>query len=120
MAPLLKILVQWLPRLPSATKSPSHGPSVDIEPSFDKLVHQQQPIHHSSVSHGESPHIDFVSQYISALSRKKDTVDIFGLSENNLTHKFWDGHQWNPAGSKLEVLGNGLATPPVAISWGGK
>ena len=29
-----------------------------------------------------------------------------------------DGHQWNPPKLELETLGNGLATPPVAVTWG--
>ena len=35
-----------------------------------------------------------------------------------MVHKFWDGSQWRPAGTDLETLGVGLASPPVAVSWG--
>lgn len=53
-----------------------------------------------------------------AASWAKDRLDVFSIAENNLTHKFWDGSQWNPAGPELEILGNGLATPPVVVTWG--
>ncbi|KAL8852453.1 MAG: hypothetical protein Q9221_002683 [Calogaya cf. arnoldii] len=55
---------------------------------------------------------------VSAVSWAENRLDVFHLVENNVTHKYWDGHQWNPSEYKLETLGNGLATPPVAISWG--
>lgn len=57
-----------------------------------------------------------IQNLLSSVSWAKDRLDVFGLAGNNLVHKFWDGSQWNPVGSKLEALGNGLATPPVAVS----
>ncbi|KAL8748338.1 MAG: hypothetical protein Q9184_007381 [Pyrenodesmia sp. 2 TL-2023] len=55
---------------------------------------------------------------LSSVSWGLDHLDIFGYKGGNLTHKYWDGHQWNPAGPELETLGSGLATHPVAVTWG--
>lgn len=55
---------------------------------------------------------------ISTIAWGEHRLDVFALAENNLTHKYWDGYQWGPPGVELETLGNGLATPPVAVTWG--
>ncbi|KAL8648286.1 MAG: hypothetical protein Q9210_005074 [Variospora velana] len=118
MAPLLKIIVQWLPSLPNTLRSLSHEESIEIQPSFEaKQQQQQQPIG-LQTSHNPNRNKP-TDDIVSSVSWAKTHLDIFGRVGNNLTHKFWDGHQWNPADSETaETLGQGLATPPVAVTWG--
>ncbi|KAL8688135.1 MAG: hypothetical protein Q9218_005879 [Villophora microphyllina] len=132
MAPLLKLIVQWLSSLPASSRSyipsiqlaeearlsSSHAEPLIVEPTFVETYPQQQPI---GLMRGGS--INTQSTYstsglISTVSWGPDRQDVFTLQGNNLTHKAWDGSQWIPNPSELEVLGNGLATPPAAITWG--
>ncbi|KAL8749433.1 MAG: hypothetical protein Q9184_006811 [Pyrenodesmia sp. 2 TL-2023] len=117
MAPLLKIFIQWLPTLsiPRALKPPSHGESIQVQPSFSKANVQQQTIVVPQGRHSKA--YDVEMKRLSTVSWGKDHLDIFGFNEGNLTHKYWDGHQWNPTGT-METLGQELATTPVSISWG--
>ncbi|KAL8972084.1 MAG: hypothetical protein Q9197_002944 [Variospora fuerteventurae] len=121
MAPLLKIFIQWLPTLPSTPRLPTHGESaIQVQPSFSKANHQQQhPIAVTHAGHGKAPHsYDTKSKQISSVSWGENHLDIFGFNGENLTHKYWDGNQWNPSGPRMEQLGQGLATKPVSVSWG--
>ncbi|KAL8937474.1 MAG: hypothetical protein Q9216_004402 [Gyalolechia sp. 2 TL-2023] len=118
MAPLLKILVQWLPSFPTIAKTPGCGQSSDIQPGFDRTFQQQRPIDTVRNGHGSFHPTTTTSSRLSAVSWGKDHLNVFGLQGNNVTHKFWDGYQWNPSGQGLELLGNGLAKPPVAVTWG--
>ncbi|KAL8925058.1 MAG: hypothetical protein Q9208_003742 [Pyrenodesmia sp. 3 TL-2023] len=118
MAPLLKIFIQWLPTLssPSTLRSPSHGESIQVKPSSSKANPQQQPVAVTQGRHGKA--YDVESKRLSTVSWGKDHVDVFGFDGGNLTHKYWDGHQWSPSSTTMETLGQGLATPPVSVSWG--
>ena len=116
MAPLLRILVQVLPNLPSTPHSPS--PTTDLQLNLNEAK-LQRPIVSTGAGHEESHLMQHDAKTISVVSRIKNRLDVFGLAENNLTHKFWDGYQWKPAGLDFEILGNGLATPPSAVTWGG-
>ncbi|KAL8993688.1 MAG: hypothetical protein Q9188_007264 [Gyalolechia gomerana] len=118
MAPLLKVLVQWLPSLPSVSRSPNCAQSTDIQPGIERTNQQQQPIGSGRIGHGNVHPMTTASSRLSAVSWAKDQLNVFGLQGNNLTNKWWDGNQWNPSGLGLELLGNGLATPPVAVTWG--
>lgn len=119
MAPLLKILVQWLPSLPSLSKSPACGQPTDLRPNFEPVYEQQQPIDPVRAQQDRyQPFLATPSNTLSAVAPDKNRVGIFGLQGNNLTLKWWDGSQWLPSGGGLDILGNGLATPPVATSWG--
>lgn len=60
------------------------------------------------------------SQSISAISWGVNRLDVFandGLS-GNVSHKWWDGHQWGPSASGLEILGGNVSSVPAAVSWG--
>lgn len=115
MAPLCNILVQLLSSLPSRPNLPIDSQSIGNRPSFNEAnQQQQQPIPLTPTSDGMGEE----ENRVSAVSWSENRLDIFSLTANNLTHKFWDGHQWNPSGKELETLGNGLATPPVAVTWG--
>ena len=116
MAPALRILVQWLPSLPSTLHSPSSTTNLHLNV---KEAEFQQPIVSTGAGHHQSHVMQSNDKTISVVSRIKNRLDIFGLAENNVTHKFWDGYQWTPAGLGFEILGNGLATPPSAATWGG-
>ncbi|KAL8702455.1 MAG: hypothetical protein Q9201_004379 [Fulgogasparrea decipioides] len=118
MAPLLKILIQWLPSLPNTLSPSSHAESIAFSPMSDETNRQQQPIGLKGVEDSETHAAKIVRRQISSVSWDRGRLDVFGLAANNLTHKFWDGSQWNPTGSELETLGNGLATPPIAVTWG--
>lgn len=119
MAPLLKILVQWLPSLPSTVRSSSRAEPTIISHILDETIQQQQPIGLSRTHQDKIPIVGTsISEQLSSISWGKDRLDIFGLYGNNLTHKYWDGSNWYPTDFKLETLGNGLATPPVAVTWG--
>ena len=114
MAPILNIFLQWLQVLPA-----SHVKSTGDQPTFHNLDLQQQPIIPIYSDYHKSGPPDYSNHTVSSVARIKNRLDVFGLVENNLAHKFWDGHQWEPTSSGFEILGNGLASPPVAISWGG-
>lgn len=116
MAPLLRILVQWLPSLPSTPYS--RRPTTDLQFNV-KEAEFQRPIVPAGAGHHKNHVTQSNDKSISVVSRIKNRLDVFGLAENNLTHKFWDGYQWKPAGLGFEILGNGLATPPSAVTWGG-
>ncbi|KAI4271081.1 MAG: hypothetical protein LQ337_006257 [Flavoplaca oasis] len=119
MAPLLKIFIQWLPTLPGTLKSKSHGQSTIEVPSFSEVYEQQYPINPPQAFHDKAIHtLDEETKQISSVSWGKDHLDIFGFNGENLTHKYWDGNQWNPSDHTMEQLGHGLATRPVSISWG--
>ncbi|KAL8684832.1 MAG: hypothetical protein Q9224_006110, partial [Gallowayella concinna] len=123
MAPVLNIVIQLLPSLPSAFKAPGQTRAIPNDQPSLIGVHdgQQQPIglQHTQHPNGPKLHSDGVDHSdISTVAWGENRLDVFGLVENNLTHKYWDGHQWNPSGLDVETLGNGLATPPVAVSWG--
>ncbi|KAL9131701.1 MAG: hypothetical protein Q9217_000442 [Psora testacea] len=117
MAPLVKVLIHLLPSLPSTpslskqtTSLPHHQPSLDCN-----LQHPITP----PLSNNAQPRLlaDFTTT-LSSISWSPNRLDVFGLTANNLTHKYWDGYQWGPTASTLETLGNGLASPPVALTWG--
>lgn len=119
MAPLVNILIQLLPSLPSTPKLPFHSnPTIHQSGLNEANQQQQHPISLKHTSHGKAHTMGSGASTISTISWGKNRLDAFGLTGNNLTHKFWDGHQWNPPSSGLETLGNGLATPPVAVTWG--
>ncbi|KAI4111058.1 MAG: hypothetical protein LQ339_000786 [Xanthoria mediterranea] len=113
MAPILNIIIKLLPTLPTTSKLRSH--IEPVQPSQHQVVHQQQQLYSSDSNlHATKD----TKSTISAISWGPDRLDVFGLQENNVSHKYWDGHQWNPTNAGLETLGNGLATPPVAVTWG--
>ncbi|KAL9599540.1 MAG: hypothetical protein Q9219_003784 [cf. Caloplaca sp. 3 TL-2023] len=137
MAPALKVFVQWLPSLAIPTSRPAAAdsarlPSTHTEPivhartepivygHMSNAGHQQQHALGSKTDNAdENLHVSAVSPYtLSTVSWGVNRVDAFGLTGNNVSHKFWDGYQWNPENGGLETLGNGLATPPVAVTWG--
>ncbi|KAL8852604.1 MAG: hypothetical protein Q9221_002484 [Calogaya cf. arnoldii] len=92
---------------------------MQVQPSFSKATQQQQPVAVTQAVHGKAPHsLDTQSKQISSVSWGEGHLDIFGFNGENLTHKYWDGHQWNPSGQTMEQLGQGLATAPISISWG--
>ncbi|KAL8672112.1 MAG: hypothetical protein Q9168_003418 [Polycauliona sp. 1 TL-2023] len=110
MAPLLKIFIQWLPTLPTISRPPSHGQA---------NMQQQPPIAGTQHVHNKaSKSLDLDSKQISSVSWGKNHLDVFGFNGENLTHKYWDGYQWNPSSLEMQQLGQGLAKKPVSISWG--
>ena len=115
MAPFLKILIKWVPYVPSTLRTSSPVQSTAVHHS-----QPQQPIGRMSTQPGQIHDMKSNPSTISSVSWTKDRLDIFGYDSehSNLTHKFWDGKQWNPAGSKLEILGTGLTSPPLAVTWG--
>ncbi|KAL8916889.1 MAG: hypothetical protein Q9208_008291 [Pyrenodesmia sp. 3 TL-2023] len=117
MAPLLKVLIQFLPALPSTARWSGHKETPSHQPALSRVKSPQQAISPVHSSH-RGPSIRGIRDQISSVSWGENRVDVFHLIENNLTHKYWDGSQWHPPDHDLETLGNGLATPPVAISWG--
>ncbi|KAL8838184.1 MAG: hypothetical protein Q9170_002227 [Blastenia crenularia] len=125
MAPILKILVEWLPSLPTTLRSAGHVTTIDSLTKFDEFNQQQsrqQPFDRIQVDHSDAftLHTGGATNQatISSISSAKDRLDVFVVEDRNLTHKFWDGHQWNPSGGKMETLGHGFVTPPTAITWG--
>lgn len=115
MAPLLRIMVQWLPNLPGTVQL-TDNPK-DLLPSFNGPDLQQQVFRPGDAGNVKSDD-QYIRSPLSSVSWAEGRLDIFSLAGNNLTHKWWDGHQWNPDDLKLETLGNRLTTAPVAISWG--
>ena len=119
MAPVFNVLVQLLPSLARMPKSPASIKSPDHQSSVLELDHQQHRlIDAKQVGYGNDNAVASAGSTISAVSWAKNRLDVFGLTANNLTHKYWDGYQWNPSNKKVESLGNGLSTPPVAVTWG--
>ncbi|KAL8923248.1 MAG: hypothetical protein Q9172_003190 [Xanthocarpia lactea] len=145
MAPLLRILIQLLPSLSNTPKISTHTTSdgYQHEPSIihvdqqqqqlmdlpqtshskeHRLIQvdqrQQQPIDLPHITHGNVRTTEDADSTISTISWGANRLDVFGLRGNNLTHKYRNGNEWGPAGSEVEILGNGLATPPVAVTWG--
>ncbi|KAL8948102.1 MAG: hypothetical protein Q9222_005681 [Ikaeria aurantiellina] len=92
MAPVLKILVEWLPSLPTTLRLPSHGNHANPLTSSQRGPSQATP---------------------TAVVR----CYVFVVEDKNLTHKYWDGYQWQPPNPAMETLGSGLVTPPSAVSW---
>lgn len=120
MAPLLKIISQLLPNLPTTPTGPIQIKSARNQPTLSEANHQQQIIDLKHTCEDNSYALDAADVALFSVSWGKDRVDVFRLEPggNNLTHKFWDGHQWNPSGTDMETLGNGLATAPIAVTWG--
>ncbi|KAL8774322.1 MAG: hypothetical protein Q9209_001073 [Squamulea sp. 1 TL-2023] len=119
MAPFLNIIAQLIPSLPGVPKTSFHAQSIDHQPILDSVdQRQQQPIGLSDTGRDGSHTKVIREDFLSTISWGENRLDIFALVENNLTHKYWDGYQWAPSGTELETLGNGLATPPVAVTWG--
>ncbi|KAL8733489.1 MAG: hypothetical protein Q9166_002116 [cf. Caloplaca sp. 2 TL-2023] len=119
MAPILKIIIQLLPSLPSIPKASFHTKSTDYHPNLLEVnQRQQQPIGSTHATLGDDHAADVSKSTISTIAWGKNRLDVFGLADNNVTHKYWDGYQWGPSAHELELLGNGLATPPVAVTWG--
>ncbi|KAL9632249.1 MAG: hypothetical protein Q9164_005437, partial [Protoblastenia rupestris] len=117
MAPLIKVLIQILPSVPN--------PLASFKPTTSLLNHNptinnkfQTPITPSTDSQSHPHLLADATTTLSTVSWSSNRLDVFSLTANNLTHKYWDGYQWNPSDSSLETLGNGLATPPVATTWG--
>ncbi|KAL8868920.1 MAG: hypothetical protein Q9174_004664 [Haloplaca sp. 1 TL-2023] len=123
MAPLLRILIQWLPSLPGSIRSTNNfwDTSVkDVIPGFHTNNKQQHIFEEVDNTNGKS-HITSTAGLghpISSVSWGVNRVDAFSLNGNTVVHKFWDGSQWLPSGRDLEKLGVGLDSPPVAVSWG--
>lgn len=119
MAPVFNIIIKLLPSLSNTPKLPSRFEPVHHQPSQHQVDYrQQQPIDLPYHSHSRLYAPKAAESTGSAISWGPDRLDFFGLEENNVTHKYWDGRQWNPFTNGLETLGNGLATPPVAVTWG--
>ncbi|KAL8798386.1 MAG: hypothetical protein Q9182_006709 [Xanthomendoza sp. 2 TL-2023] len=129
MAPVLNVIIQLLPSWPIVPKAightkatPNHQLSLprvdDWQPQSLTPKHTQYPIDLKLHDNGKDHAMGVSKSDISAISWSENRLDVFALAENNLTHKYWDGYQWNPAGVDVELLGNGLATPPVAVTWG--
>ncbi|KAL8788726.1 MAG: hypothetical protein Q9213_001540 [Squamulea squamosa] len=119
MAPLLNIIIQLLPSLPGTPKTSFITKSTGHQPIFDSIDHRQQhPIGISDTDRGGSHTTGFGRNFLSAISWAQNRLDVFLPSEDNVTHKYWDGYQWAPSGTQLEHLGNGIATSPVAVTWG--
>ena len=119
MAPVFSIIIKLLPTLSSSTKLQSHVEPIHRQPSQHHVDHrQQQPIAIPYYSHSNLHATKHDQSTVSAISWGPNRLDVFSLEENNVTHKYWDGSQWNPSSVGLEILGNGLATPPVAVTWG--
>lgn len=57
---------------------------------------------------------------LSAISYAVNRTDIYGHNAENgtISHKWWDGYQWNPSGNTMEDLGAEAAAAPVAVTWG--
>ena len=57
---------------------------------------------------------------LSAISWAANRIDIFGQNVENgaISHKWWDGYQWNPTGNLMEELGAEAAAAPVGVTWG--
>lgn len=119
MAPLFSIIIQLLPSLSTTPKASSDVDFTDSQFNLNRAdQQQQQPVGLTYTSHRKDQATDASKSRISTISWGENRLDVFGLAKDNLTHKFWDGHQWGPSGVELEILGNGLATPPVAVTWG--
>ena len=92
---------------------------MQVQPSFGKAKQQQQPIAVTQDVPAKAPHIlDMETRQLSSVSWGENHLDLFGYNGENLTHKYWDGYQWNPSGFGVEQLGQGPAAKPVSISWG--
>ena len=113
MAPLFNILIQLLPNIAGTSDLTNR------QPTFREINQQQQhPVGLTNPDDFKGIAKSSSAATISTVAWGSNRLDVFGLAENNITHKFWDGNQWLPSGNQLETLGNGLATPPVAVSWG--
>ncbi|KAI4143269.1 MAG: hypothetical protein L6R39_004642 [Caloplaca ligustica] len=119
MAPLLHILISLLPSLPGTSSPQVLSKSPANQVNFHEPKHQlQQTIGLDDTSPG-SGHTKLLTEYdVSAISWGVDRLDVFSLVGKNVTHKYWDGHQWKPEGLEMETLGKGLGLPPVAVTWG--
>ncbi|KAL8742889.1 MAG: hypothetical protein Q9190_004696 [Brigantiaea leucoxantha] len=125
MAPILKVLVSFIPSLPTASVWPSNIQDSSSQAYLNeaKLQQHYQQLQHQHIIGLKDATLDnkytrSVKDELSSVSWGEGRLDIFRLEGNNLTHKLYDGYNWNPPGLKMETLGNGLATPPVAITWG--
>ncbi|KAI4122533.1 MAG: hypothetical protein LQ338_005764 [Usnochroma carphineum] len=116
MAPVLKVLIELLPSLPSTSKWSGHTTTLANQPHFNEARLQQQQHIAPNLASPSARLVDYSD--LSSISWGENRLDVFRLTENNVTHKWWDGEKWNPSALKLETLGNGLATPPVALTWG--
>ena len=104
MAPIIKATFQLLLGL-THTKAPSH-----IAVEQGPACHDVQS-HISGATPGNGPSI-------SAISWGYNRMDVYGndVETGNVSHKWWDGYQWNPSSAQLELLGGSFKTPPAAIS----
>ena len=117
MAPIINILIRLLPSLsgtPASRTHTTHEPSLVNNAHQHSIIQKANNRHHVPDIHSKASPLSTLSSISWGASR----MDVFGLTANNLTHKYWDGSQWGPSVSDLETLGNGLASPPKAITWG--
>ncbi|KAL8713161.1 MAG: hypothetical protein Q9220_002682 [cf. Caloplaca sp. 1 TL-2023] len=118
MAPILKILVEWLPNLPTALRLPNHVTHLNRLPNINEAqgqLHQQQLLDLPRPGHmtGKANQAQ-----VSSVSWGINRLDIFVAEASSLKHKYWDGYTWKPEDDSMETLGQGLATPPSAVTWG--
>ncbi|KAK8079450.1 hypothetical protein PG997_007268 [Apiospora hydei] len=56
---------------------------------------------------------------LTAVSWSNDRVDLFGVADDSsIWHKFWTGHDWQPADGKFEYLPSWTKGCPAVTSWG--
>ena len=120
MAPIMKILIQILPTFSSDSKLPEHAKSAVYQPfteeTYEHVIQRPLSPPHPVKNHGDV--MDSTSFGLSAVSWGKDRLDVFSSSSGNLTHKYWDGSQWNPSSDSLETLANWPAQDIVTTTWG--
>ena len=60
------------------------------------------------------------ASYLSTVSWGYNRMDIFGMNglTQNVSHKWYDGYQWNPDSDEPESLGGHGFSRPKAVSWG--
>lgn len=105
MAPILEYAKQYaVGLLPFC-----NGPASTL--SQDKKLPTTQPPVHIAGSQGTIPSL-------SAISLANGRVEVYGINfyTRNLTHRYWNGTQWNP--DSLEELGGPNYNPPAAVTLG--
>lgn len=106
MAPLLKLTIQFLANLPYLLSPQTRGPS--------QTALDQPKLHVAANTKLPS---------LSITSWGKGRQDIFGIKsfaetkdKPELIHKYYDGAQWQPAGTSMEILGNFPGHAHTAVS----
>lgn len=115
MAPLITITIKGL--LASVGLKHSYAPTAQVPlEETPKAPASYKPCHSSMKSVGPTQG----TASLSAISWAPNRMDIYGqdTGEGTISHKWWDGQQWNPSWNTTEDLGAEAAAAPVAVTWG--